>query len=171
LRRDNCQLEEYEAWFHGECTKPARELGFPFVGPFTSALGQPDSPPWDSDFAIIFPDDKYVRVGEYYRPLPRKEGGGGCLQDLAYHYGPCSKNRDEDGFPNQMKKCDLRIDIDRRYQRHIHYMNEDHIPESRLLGLYFDNIDPFRFIRAVDRHRASGEPLQEILGFKVEPAK
>ncbi len=50
-------------------------------------------------------------------------------------------------------------------------MKQDHIPETRLTGLDFDSIDPFRFIRAVEEHRKSLRPLHEILGFKVEPAK
>jgi hypothetical protein len=37
--------------------------------------------------------------------------------------------------------------------------------------LDFDSIDPFEFIRAVEKHRKSSQPLHEILGFKVEPAK
>ena len=113
----------------------------------------------------------YIRVGEYYRALPKSVGGGGCLQDLSYHYGPCTRARDGDGFPPMSKKFELRIDIDRRYKRHIHYMKKDHIPEARLSGLDFDSIDPFEFIRAVEKHRKSSQPLHEILGFKVEPAK
>jgi hypothetical protein len=113
----------------------------------------------------------YIRVDEFYRQLPMKEGGGGCLEILSYHYGPCSKERDERGFPLQLKSFEIRIDIDLRNGRHIHYKNENHIPEARLPGLDFDSIAPFEFIRAVEEHRKSMKPLPEILGFNVEPAK
>lgn len=171
MRRNDCQLEEYEAWFEAGCNNLALEPGFTIVGPFTNALGDPDSPPWDSDFAIIYPDGMYIRIAEYYRPLPKRTGGGGCLDLLSYHYGPCTANRDADGFPPQSKKFELRIDIDRRFKRHAHYNGEDHIPEARLPGLDFDKIDPFEFIRAVEEHRKSSKPLHEILGFNVELAK
>jgi hypothetical protein len=171
LRRDNCQLAEYEAWFEGECNKLTLDPGLIIVGPFIDALGDPDSSPWDSDLAIIYLDGMYIRVGEYYRQLPKHDGGGGCLKYFKYHYGPCTDHRDCDGFPLFSEKYELRIDIDRRYGRHIHYMNQDHISEARLLGLDFDSIDPFEFIRAVEKHRKSSIPLHEILGFKVVPAK
>jgi hypothetical protein len=171
LQRDSCQLAEYEAWFEGECNKLTLEPGFTVVGPFTDALGAPDSPPWRSDFAIIYPDGMYVRIGEDYRPLPKRHGGGGCREYFRFHYGPCTDERDEDGFPPHSKAFELRIDIDRRNKRHIHYMNRGHIPEARLPGLDFERIDPFEFIRAVEEHRKSRKPLHEILGFNVEPAK
>ncbi len=115
----------------------------------------------------------YIRVGEYYRQLPKADGSGGCRQSFSFHYGPCTDSRNDEGFPVFLKKFELRIDIDRLHKRHIHYMKADHIPESRLPGLDFDSIDPFEFIRAVEKHRKSKSsiPLHEILGFKVEPAK
>jgi hypothetical protein len=173
LRRDKCQLAEYEAWFGGECNKLTLEPGFTIVGPFTDACGDPDSPPWSSDFAIIYPDGMYIRVGEYYRQLPKADGGGGCRRLFSFHYGPCTDTRDDEGFPVFSKKFELRIDIDRLHKRHIHYMMEDHIPEARLPGLDFDSINPFEFIRAVEEHRKSKStvPLHEILGFEVVPAK
>jgi hypothetical protein len=169
LLRDNCHLAEYEAWFEGECDKLVLEPGFIAVGPFLSALGDPDAPPWDSDFGIIYPNGMYIRVAEYYRSLPKRCGGGGCLESFSYHYGPCTSVRDKEGFPRFSKKFELRIDVDRQYKRHIHYMGENHIPEARLPGLDFNSIDPFAFIRAVELHRKSSKPLHEILGFKVVP--
>jgi hypothetical protein len=171
LRRDNCQLAEYEAWFEGECNKLILEPGLTLVGPFTDACGNPGSAPWNSDFAIIYPDGMYIRVGEYYRQLPKADGGGGCRHYFKFHYGSCADTRDSDGFPVFSEEFELRIDVDRWHKRHIHYMNEDHIPEVRLPGLDFERIDPFEFIRAVEEHRKSSKPLHEILGFKMEPAK
>lgn len=171
MRRDNCQLAEYEAWFERERNNLSLEPGFTIVVLPVSALGNPDSSPWRSDFAVIYRDQMYVRVSEYYRQLPECNGGGGCLQYFSYHYGPCTDDRDSKGFPIFSEKFELRIDIDRRCGRHIHYMKESHIPEARLPGLDFDSIDPFEFIRAVEEHRKSLKPLHEILGFKVEPPK
>ena len=170
MRRDNCTLEEYEAWFEGECNKLTLDPGFTLVGPFTDALGSPDGPPWESDLAIIYPNDMYIRVGEMYRQLSKREGGGGCLDEIKYHYGPCTKTRDKEGFPKFSKRFELRIDIDHSpYKRHIHYQGEDHVVESRVVGLDFSNIDPFKFIRAVEKHRKESKPLHEILGFTVKP--
>jgi hypothetical protein len=171
LQRENCQFAEYEAWFEDECNKLTVEPGFTVVGPFIDPCAGPDSPPWNSDFAIIYPDQMYFRVGEYYRQLPKAEGGGGCRHSFKFHYGPCTNARDEEGFPAFSNKFELRIDIDRLHGRHIHYMKEDHIPEARLPGLDFDSIDPFEFIRAVEEHRKSSKSLHEILGFRVVAAQ
>jgi hypothetical protein len=171
LRPDNCQLYEYEAWYESEFEKLNLAPGFMHIGPFVNALGAPDSPPWDSDFAIIYPDGMYVRVLEYYRPLPRLKGGGGCLERFSYHYGPTSKGRDEDGFPLFSSEFDLRIDLHPVYKLHAHYMKEDHIPEARLSGLDSNKLDPFVFVAAVETRRRTQRPLPEILGFKVEPSK
>jgi hypothetical protein len=171
LRRDNCQLTEYEAWFQGECNNLALESGFSVVGPFLDASGDPASPPWQLDFAIIYPDGMYIRIVENYRELPKRDGGGGCLQYFSYHYGPCTKERDKYGFPEPLKDFELRIDLDPWSLRHIHYAGENHIPEVRLPGLDFNKINPFEFIRAVEEHRKGLKPMHEILGFKVEPAK
>ena len=171
MRRDNCQLAEYEAWFEGECNKLALEPGLTVVGPFIDPLGNPDSAPWRSDLAVIYPGGMYIRVVDNYRQLPKSAGGGGCLEYFSYHYGPCTNARDSDGFPILSKRFELRIDIDRQYKRHIHYQKKNHIPEARLPGLNFDSIDPFKFICAVEEHRKSLKPLHEILGFKVELTK
>jgi hypothetical protein len=171
LRRDNCQLAEYEAWLEEGCNSLDLEPGFTVVGPIVTALGNPASAPWDSDFAIIYSNGMYIRIGEYYRMLPRRDGGGGCLEYYSYHYGPCTSTRRKDGFPALSKKFELRIDIDRPHERHIHYLKEDHIPEARLPDLDFNKIDPFKFIRAIEEHRKTSKPLHEILGFTVEPAK
>ena len=169
MRRDDCRFADYKAWFQRECDGITLESGFTHVGPILDPLPNTDFPPWGLDFAILYTDGMYIRVGEYYRPLPRHAGGGGCLQYLSYHYGPYGDPLGRDGFPVFTKDVVLRIDIDERSKRHAHYQQEDHIPEARLAGLDFDAIDPFQFIRAVEEHRRDGKSLHEILGFKVEP--
>lgn len=109
----------------------------------------------------------YIRVYEHYRELAKAFGGGGRLQYFSYHYGPCSEDQDSGGFPERLDECVLRIDVDWKSNRHAHYDGEDHIPENRLIGLDFDAITPFHFIRAVLEHRKTKRPLPEILGFKV----
>lgn len=175
LQRNSCQFSDYEAWLRSESKKIATEPGAIVVGG-VNPLGEPDSPPWYLDIAIIFRDNMYIRVAEYYRPLPKAIGGGGCLDTFSYHYGPCTSTRDADGFPKYSARYDLRIDrhkIDNQPRvNHAHYMRENHIPESRLSGLDFSQIDPFKFIQAVREHRQfSTKPLHEILGFKVVPKK
>ena len=175
MRRENCQFSAYEAWLRSESNKIAAEPGETVVGG-VNPLGNPDAPPWFVDIAIIFQGNMYIRVQEYYRPLPKASGGGGCLETFTYHYGPCTNTRDADGFPKYSARYELRIDrhtLDGQPRiNHAHYMKEDHIPESRLLGLDFSQMDPFKFIKAVQEHRQSpAKPLHEILGFKVVPTK
>lgn len=138
------------------------------MGPRITAVNDP-APPWTIIFAIIYDDAMYIRIYEYYRQLSKIEGGGGKLKCFSYHYGQCGEERDEDGFPAKEDGCILRIDIDRR-SRHAHYNGEDHIPEARLVGLDFDAITSFDFIRAVEKHRATSIPLHEILRFEVKTA-
>lgn len=129
------------------------------------------APPWSIIFGIIYADAMYIRIYEHYRELPRSDGGGGRLQFLSYHYGRCGNERDDDGIPTMEDHCALRIDIDKRSKRHAHYNGEDHIPEERLVGLNFDAVTAFDFIRAVEEHRTTSRPLHQILGFEVRNAK
>jgi len=165
LRPENCQLAEYEAWFESECNKLTLDPGFSVVGPFIAPRGIPGFPPWHSDFAIIYPDHMYIRVAEYYEESSQLYRICGYRRYFAYHYGKCSDQRDEDGFPCRIKAVNLRIEQDNKNGCHAHHLNPNHIPQSRLPGLDFDRIDPFEFIRAVDEHRRPLRPLHEILGF------
>jgi hypothetical protein len=160
-------LAEYEAWFQSGCDGIALESGFTLIQPVLTALG--DSPPWVLDFAIMYSDGMYIRIGETYRALPRRDGGGGRLHHFSYHYGRHMGGFKADGFPAFASECEIRIDIDPVNNRHIHYQMEDHIPEARLPGLDFDTIDPFKFILAIEEHRRALKPLHEIFGFTVEP--
>lgn len=109
----------------------------------------------------------YIWLWEHYRELSRREGAGGRLQYFSYHYGPGGRERDGDGFPVWSDDCVLRIDLDLRHGRHAHYAGENHILEPRLIGLDFDHLTPFAFIRAVEEFRVSSKPLPELLGFEV----
>ena len=140
------------------------------IQPIISAVNDP-APPWSIGFAIIYEDAMYIKITEHYRQLAKREGGGGRLQFMSYHYGACGDERDDDGFPYKEDQCALRIDIDKRSLRHAHWNGEDHIPEHRLMGLDFEAITPSVFIRAVEEHRATGRPLPEILGFEVRAAR
>ena len=71
----------------------------------------------------------------------------------------------------RLRDIPRRIDIDLKSKRHAHFAGENHIPESRLLGLDFDKITPFDFIRAVEKHRQTQKPLPELLGFEVSATK
>jgi hypothetical protein len=167
LRPDNCRLPEYEAWFQSGCDGITLESGFTLIQPVITSLG--DLPPWVLDFAIMYSDGMYIRIGETYRALPMGQGGGGRLQHLSYHYGRHKGGFKADGFPAHSSECEIRIDIDPVFDRHIHYQGENHILEARLPGLDFNTVDPFKFISAVEERRRTGKPLHEIFGFTVEP--
>jgi hypothetical protein len=170
LRPDNCTFDEYQVWFQRECNAIPLKPGCSAIGPQYTAVNDPD-PPWTIILAILYSDGMYVRIYEHYRELSQGEGGGGRLQWLSYHYGRCSDERDDDGFPNKEDDCTLRIDIDHRNKEHAHYDGENHIPAHRLVGLDFETITPFDFIGAVERHRTTHRPLPEILEFEVRPAE
>jgi hypothetical protein len=165
LRPDNCGLAEYKAWFQEGCDGITLEPGFTLIGPILTDIG--DSPPWSLDFAIMYSDGMYIRIGESYRPLSRRDGGGGRLHHLSYHYGLHKGGFKADGFPAFVSECEIRIDIDSVNSRHAHYQGEDHIPEARVPGLNFDSIDPFKFILAIEEYRKTARPLHEILEFTV----
>jgi hypothetical protein len=167
LRPDNCDFDEYVAWFQGGCNSIPLEPGFSIVQPEINAINNP-APPWSIAFAIIYDDGVYIRIFEHYRELSRRDGSGGRLQYLSYHYGPCGTERDEGGFPTREDNCVLRIDIDQSVTpKHAHYAGENHISEHRLKGLDFSTLTPFDFIRAVEEHRKTSKPLAAILGFEV----
>jgi hypothetical protein len=156
-------------WFEEGCDYISPQSGFSVIGPLLDTSGE--LPPWVLDFALMYSDGMHIHLGETYVPLPKREGGGGRIYHLSYHYGRHEGRFKASGMPAFSKSCELRIDIDSLHGRHIHYGGEDHIIEDRLPGLDFDKIDPFLFIQAIEEHRADGKPLHEILGFKVEPAK
>jgi hypothetical protein len=160
-------LEQYRAWFQGECNSIVVEPGLT-VSVKLFSVNSP-APPWTLHLAIIFPDGMYICIYEHYRSLAKADGGGGRLQYISYHYGPASAQKDADGFPVKSDECILRIDDAPRWGKHAHYEGEDHIPERRLPGLNFDAITAFDFIKAVKAYRETNRPLHEILGFEVSP--
>ncbi|HVC47485.1 MAG TPA: hypothetical protein VND90_09595 [Terracidiphilus sp.] len=170
MRPNNCTFDEYRTWLQDECNAIVLQPGFSIVTPIIVA-GKDPLPPWTIKFAIIYDDGMYIRIYEHYRELAKKDGGGGRLHILSYHYGPCSEERDEDGFPYKEDNCVLRIDIDTISKRHAHYNGENHIPEERLVGLNFETISLSDFIRAVENHRKTSKPLPGILGFEVKAAQ
>jgi len=169
LPPNTCLFDDYEAWFESEEELLSLEPGFDVKGPNLLCLGKPGTAPWQLDWAIIFNDGKYLRVTVNYCQLKKNFKGQGKRQYFSFHYGDCSSDRDEDGFPEFLPQADLRIDIDEVSQKHIHYDSEDHVSEVRVKGLDFDAISPFGFIRAVLEHRKTRKALHEILGFTVEP--
>ena len=90
---------------------------------------------------------------------------------FSYHYGDWNGLVDSDGYPEQIAQVDLRIDKESstKYPDHIHYAGENHVACTRVMGLDFEAITPFDFIRAVLEHRNTSKHFSEILGFEVLP--
>lgn len=172
MRPDRCTFDQYEEWLKREFAHITPPVGSSVVHSPIEAVNDP-LPPWTFRFALIYPDQYYVQIFEHYRCLSKGEGGGGQLQILSYHYGPCGPERDEDGFPTKEDDCVLRIDINpnQPVPRHAHYDGHDHIPEERLPRLDFNSLTPSAFIRAVETHRETSRPMHKILGFEVQAAK
>jgi hypothetical protein len=120
---------------------------------------------------VCFPDGKHIKIKESWWPRPIRHGGRGYRKHFAFHYGELNPLSDVDGFPlpdNGKFPPIIRIDDD-AYGPHLHYNGEDHIPQSRVKGLYISSTDIFEFVRAVQRHRETGETFDTIMKFTVTP--
>lgn len=138
---------------------------------------------WVFRWAIHFTsDNKYARIWEQHDPMPGMIGTSQRVR-FAFHYGPLvrftsSGNPEVDplGIPvfANTDPVDIRIDTcsrkagSGRREPHLHYeAPEPHIPQANIQGLVLVDIDMFTFLRSVLRHRQSGEPLQQVLRFRI----
>lgn len=83
---------------------------------------------------------------------------------FAYHYGPVCHAGDvympDDPVVIRIDNCNSTV--------HLHYLEpQSHIAQADVRGLKLENVDPFSFIKAVFRHRKTGKPLNEVMGFRV----
>jgi hypothetical protein len=133
----------------------------------------PASAPFGVDWAVLFEDGNYFRVKETFNRMGRPRVGMGVREHFSYHYGRAHPNVDAEGFPltqeHDTPVANLRIDVDRRLDPHIHVNSTDHIPQTRVSGYTIRDADMIAFLKAVIRHRKTKEPLHEILQITILP--
>jgi len=144
------------------------------IGPILEAKDRkfPASAPFGMDWAVIYSDGKYFRVKESYNRCSLPSIGAGRRAHFSFHYGGACPRRDSEGFPLTQEPdtphADLRIDLDYRGP-HIHVGTPEHIPQDRVKGYTIQDAAVEMFLRAVAKHRKTGESLTDLLGIKVIP--
>lgn len=124
---------------------------------------------WTFEFFIKFSDDMHIRLWEHYG----KFAGLQASRRLhwAYHYGPIAPGQiGSDGTLAKGTCTDplvLRIDT-ANIGLHLHVdAQEPHYRQAQIGGLNLSNVDSWRFIKDILKHRQSGKAVSEVFGFKV----
>jgi hypothetical protein len=166
---------DYVTWLKTQRSLITFEPGCTHIGPLYGATALPDSPPWKMDWAVLFPNDnKFAYVYERWIQIPGRLAGIGNLgyrQHFSFHYGPANPRRDKLGIPKRdgvHYPPTIRIDLD-KYNPHIHFRGEDHLQQTRIVGMAIANSDPFTFMKAVIEHRKAHADFDTILKFEVIP--
>jgi hypothetical protein len=163
------RFPEYEKWLAEEVANASLEEGCVSIGPFATPT-PPDRAPWEMDWTVLFADGQYFRLKEHWYRRATHLGGNGYRKTFSFHYGPTNPDKDADGVPiaSDLYPAIIRIDEDDDWRGpHIHFDGEEHIPQSRVMGLPITRLDPFDFIRAVMKHRRTHARFDQIMGFTV----
>jgi hypothetical protein len=166
------RLAEYEHWFQTEYSAITLGPHCTEAGPFIDWKVAPNKPPWKMEWAIIFDDGTFLRVTENWwrRKPPFQANNMGVREHFSFQYGIAGSLRDQHGIPVRDNSCEtfIRIDCD-IYGPHLHYGGDDHIHQSRVDGFHIASAEPFDFVRAILRHKETGEKLATIFNFTVRP--
>ena len=167
------RYDDYSRWLSAEHSKAMLELHYDDVqaGPYLDCTIIPNKPPWQLNWAVKFSDGKFLRITEnWFRRRIHGSVAGvfGAREHFSFHYGPANPLCDADGLPIRSVAFPaiFRIDCD-RHGPHLHYLGQDHIPQSRVKNFRILETDPFHFFRAVLSHRATGDGFDSIFGFQV----
>ncbi len=166
---------DYAAWLHRGYAAFQVDPAWIEIGPNYGPTVPPNSPPWNMDWAIKFPDGYYAYVYERWHgsgvrglSMPR----WGSRKHFSFHYGPANTSLKPNGIPERDKinyPAIIRIDCDKRGP-HLHFHSEDdHILQHRVRGMIIQDSDPFDFMRSVIEHRNTGRDFDSILKFTVTP--
>lgn len=109
----------------------------------------------------------YAKVREEFTP---RKAGGSQRNSFSFHYGPLPAKPDARGLPAYFHTDPvvLRICLAMGFP-HLHFKNPlPHIGQDGIKGsLIIKDVDLFDFLRAVFKHRETGQELNTILGFEV----
>jgi hypothetical protein len=164
---------DYAAWLRDNHVLLAVEPGCNEIGPRYNPTQFPNSPPWNMDWVIYFPDKKHVYLYERWFPIGPLVAGRtkkGYRKHFSFHYGTTGPINPKTGFPLRDKDnhpAIIRIDSD-AYGPHIHFHGElPHIPQSQVDGMLISDADPFEFVKHVLKHRKTGEDFDLLMNFTV----
>lgn len=152
-----------------------REAGSIEDGPLVRPT-RANSPPWNMDWIVRFPDGKHAYLYERWLPDPASPRVGGvhmgARRVFSFHYGPTPTATRKNGFPARDKAnypAIIRID-NNQFGPHLHFHSEEpHISQVKVNGLNISDLQPCDFMRAVLEHRSTGVDFDEIMKFKVIP--
>jgi hypothetical protein len=162
-------FEDYKADFDSRIAALRFPSGTRQEGVGCETRVNPNFPPWIVDWAILYPDGLHIRVKETYKPKPHPLYNQGQRLHFCFQYGSTTA-RDAKGMPRTASGRDTVIRLDRdQFGPHMHYAGRDHIQQEDLTGKFIiDDIELFEFIDAVETHRQSGCPMEEILFFALK---
>ncbi len=124
---------------------------------------------WTVEVFFDFADQKHIRIWESFSKIAGLQMSR-RLQ-WAYHYGGDEvideAGKAVRGAPND--PVDLRIDTCGG-RVHMHYgTREPHYYQDKVDGLTLLKVQSLEFVKAVLKHRGTGEPFTKILGFSIKP--
>jgi hypothetical protein len=157
---------EYQRWFERALSKLKLPSDCQQREPEWEAIQPPYS--WQVRAFFDFSDGKHIRLWESHD----KFAGLYMSRRVqwSYHYGD-TMSLDENGDATQGAPddpLDLRIDT-AGGQVHMHYQKrQPHYRQADIEGLDLAKVDGLLFVRAVLRHRQTGKPLSDTLGFKIK---
>lgn len=170
--------EDYLKWFSDHYDVLKHDLLSPGSiecngGPVLTPRARPAQAPWKAEWAAKFADGKYFRVKECFNRMGYPNSGAGVREHFSFHYGQAHPNLDSEGYPETRAAdtpvADLRIDLDKHLDPHIHVNSLEHIPQHRVSGYSIRDADMFHFLKAVADHRRTEEPLTALLKIRVLP--
>lgn len=164
------RFTEYETWLKEQLAEIVLEPGCVEVGPFLTPTVQPNRPPWQMDWTVIFEDEMYFRVTENWFLRKANLGYRGYRAHFCFHYGKANPDRDGEGIPFRSKAYPaiFRVDLDSSPNgAHIHFGGKDHVLQDKVHGFRISDAEMFEFIRAVHEHRATGKSFDEVMKFTV----
>ena len=125
---------------------------------------------WSVEVVFQFTDRKHIRIREYYSKFAGLQMSR--KTSWSYNYGS-TEATDADGHALRGNPDDpLDIRIDTCSGLHLHYeKREPHYDQEKVLGLDLLDIDWFKFVKGVFRHRKTGQPFTKIFGFKLKIIK
>lgn len=121
---------------------------------------------WQIETFFRFADGSHIRVWELYD----KVAGLQLSRRLqwAYHYGPVTRTNAHGDAIHGNPDDPLTIRIDTCDGLHLHFeTREPHYEQARVLNLQLEEVDWITFVSSVAKHRKTGKPLNNILGFTL----
>jgi hypothetical protein len=122
---------------------------------------------WTVEMFLEFDDNNHIHIWESHD----KFAGLYDSRRIAwsYHYGEITTRDEHSKIVQGPPGAPLQIRIDTCSGLHLHYgAREPHYQQERIAGLELIDVDAFRFMKAVFRHRRSGKSLMQTLGFKIK---